>query len=535
MTTLAGFLNIVLQGLALSGLSTALGGVAFALLVLRPFKPPSSFGGRALGRCLTLIALGSLLLAASQALILALQSWALADETGAVRLGELFATTFAEASLVRIGLGIALAVTAMGLGPEPDSRGAWWAAAIVALLVGLNAAWLSHAMGRLDQRGILMGLEVLHQVAAAVWVGGLIHLVAFSLLRREPADNVEAARCLPRFSALALGCVGGLIAAGLSLSFFYVDGLGGLLGTGYGVMILTKVAVLAGMLVLAALNFTAVRRVARRGGPAPANLWWFVEAEVGLGVVLLLAAAALTSLPPAVDVHADRATLVEVAGRFVPKVPSFTTPPIGDLLATAAPITDLMAVRKLEEYRWSEYNHHIAGLFVLAMGLLALVEGLGLCRWARHWPLLFLGLAAFLFVRNDPRAWPLGPAGFWETMALPDVLQHRLALLLIVAFAAFEWAVRAGRLAGRRWAYVFPLLCGAGGALLLTHSHALFNLKAEFLTEVTHAPLGVLGVFIGAGRWLELRLPVPDNRLPGRAWAVGFVLIGLLLVFYREG
>lgn len=39
----------------------------------------------------------------------------------------------------------------------------------------------------------------------------------------------------------------------------------------------------------------------------------------------------------------------------------------------------------------------------------------------------------------------------------------------------------------------------------------------------------------GAGRWLELRLPAPDNRLPGYTWAAGFVLIGLLLLFYREG
>ena len=40
-----------------------------------------------------------------------------------------------------------------------------------------------------------------------------------------------------------------------------------------------------------------------------------------------------------------------------------------------------------------------------------------------------LGLATFLFVRNDPRAWPLGPAGFWESMVLPDVLQHRLVVV----------------------------------------------------------------------------------------------------------
>jgi len=535
VTTLAGFLNVVLRGVGLAGLATALGGVAYALLVLRPFAAPSRLRNAAVGRCLTLIAAGAILLAGAQALILGLQPLALAGENGSAPFRAFFSTTFAQAGLARIALAIALAVTAILLRRTPDSRASWWAAAGLAVLLGMNAAWLSHAMGRLEYREVLMALEVFHQVAAAVWVGGLIHLVAFSLLRRDSSEEAEASGFAARFSSVALGSVAGLVAAGIALSLFYVDGVDGLLGTGYGIMILTKVAVLAGALALAALNFLAVRRMSRRGGAVPASLWWFVEAEVGMGVTLLLAAAALTSLPVAADVREDRATLAEVGSRFVPKLPSFSTPRIGDLLAAAAPITDTLAERKQPEYQWSEFNHHVAGLFVFSMGLLALVELGGRSRWARHWPLLFLGLAAFLFFRNDPRAWPLGPAGFWETMLLPDVLQHRLAVALVVALAAFEWAVRTGRLRARGWAYVFPLLCAAGGALLLTHSHALFNLKAEFLIEVTHTPLGVLAVFVGWARWLELRLPAPNNRVPGHVWAVAFVLVGALLLFYREG
>ena len=80
------------------------------------------------------------------------------------------------------------------------------------------------------------------------------------------------------------------------------------------------------------------------------------------------------------------------------------------------------------------------------MGLLARRSSASALRAARHWPLVFLGLAAFLFVRNDPRAWPLGPAGFWESLTLPDVLQHRAFVVLVVAFGVFEWAVRTRRL-----------------------------------------------------------------------------------------
>jgi putative copper resistance protein D len=210
---------------------------------------------------------------------------------------------------------------------------------------------------------------------------------------------------------------------------------------------------------------------------------------------------------------------------------------VAELLAAAAPIDDTLAPRQPEEYAWSEYNHHAAGFFVFLMGVLALVDQTGRAawsRWARHWPLLFLGLAAFLFFRNDPRAWPLGPAGFWESMVLPDVLQHRMVVVLVVALAVFEWMVRAGRLTRPGGRLVFPLLCATGGGLLLTHSHAMFNLKSEFLAEVSHAPMGLLGVIMAWGRWLELRLPPADRRIPGWIWAAALAAIGLILLVYRE-
>jgi putative copper resistance protein D len=94
--------------------------------------------------------------------------------------------------------------------------------------------------------------------------------------------------------------------------------------------------------------------------------------------------------------------------------------------------------------------------------------------------------------------------------------------------------VRSGRLTRPGGRLVFPLLCASGGALLLTHSHAMFNLKTEFLTEVSHAPMGLLGVVMAWGRWLEVRLPAADRRLPGWVWAACMTAIGLILLVYRE-
>src|SRR4030095_1998787 len=136
-------------------------------------------------------------------------------------------------------------------------------------------------------------------------------------------------------------------------------------GTAYGMMVMTKMVVLGLLLILGALNFFVVRRL-----PADEvsllRLRRFVEVELGLGITVLFAAASLTSLPPAIDVVADRATLSEVATRFTPQLPRLHSPSIDEL-----PVDDPNAPRTDADRAWSEYNHHMSGLFVLAMGVLA--------------------------------------------------------------------------------------------------------------------------------------------------------------------
>jgi putative copper resistance protein D len=540
MTLLAGFLDVLLRGFGTVGLSAAVGGLVYVLFVLRPAPGTGALVAAARGRALTLIGTGALVVAGAQALlILVIHPWALADESGRWPLREFLTTEFGLAGLGRVALALLLLAAARWIRRGPDTAGRWAVAVGLGVLLMANAAWLAHAVSRLHDRAPLMVGTVLHQLGAVLWVGGIIHLVGFASLWRRaggPAEDPRGLGVLARFSGVAIASMVLVLAPGIYLSASYIGGWGGLVGTGYGVMVLTKVALLGCALILGGLNFLLLRGAGGDRGAAAvaARVPAFIEAEVGLGITLLLAAAALTSLPPAVDVVVDRATPAEVAARFHPAWPRLSSPPVSELLAAAAPIDDTLAKRQPEEYAWSEYNHHTAGFFVFLMGVLALVDRAGWGRWARHWPLGFLGLAAFLFVRNDPRAWPLGPAGFWESMVLPDVLQHRLVVLLVVALAVFEWMVRAGRLTRPGGRLVFPLLCAAGGALLLTHSHAMFNLKSEFLTEVSHAPMGLFGVIMAWGRWLELRLPPADQRIPGWTWAGAMTIIGLILLVYRE-
>jgi putative copper resistance protein D len=194
----------------------------------------------------------------------------------------------------------------------------------------------------------------------------------------------------------------------------------------------------------------------------------------------------------------------------------------------------LVAPRNAEDIAWSEYNHHWSGVLVLAIGILALFERSGRAPWARHWPLLFLGLAAFLFIRSDPEVWPLGEVGFFASFRDPEVVQHRIFVVLIAAFAVFEWRVRVGALRRSPAALVFPFITAAGGALLLTHSHALSNIKEQLLIEITHVPLALAGITAGWARWLELRLDGRASRIAGWIWPAAFVLVGLVLLTYRE-
>jgi putative copper resistance protein D len=522
---MAGFIDVLLRGLLLAFASIALGGVAWLRLVLR--AGPGVKPDGATRRSLHVIAVAAGLAAAGQLAVALVALGGLADAAGGWPVGLFLDTTFARTAGVRVALAVVVAGIAAIVARGGAGRVAWLALGVTSAALVASSALVSHAIARVDDRGALLVLDAAHQLAAAVWVGGLAHLTIHAV--RQRADAAPPHReLLARFSRLAFAAMVTIVLAGAALTALYIGDAGAFVGTAYGVMIVSKVVLLLAVLALAAANFFAVRQ-----GSTDLTLYRFVEVELGLGLTLLFAAASLTSLPPAVDVVEDRATIREVAARFEPRRPRLVSPPHAELVRSADPLMAPPGERKPIEQAWSEYNHHWSGFFVLLMGLGAVLERVGV-RWARHWPLAFLGLAVFMFVRNDPRAWPLGPTGFWESLTLPDVLQHRVFTLLVVAFGVFEWMVRTERLPRRPWAYAFPLLCAVGGGLLLTHSHAMFNLKQEFLTEVTHAPLGILGAFAGWGRWLELRVP-SSSRVSGWAWTACLAGVGLLLLVYREG
>jgi putative copper resistance protein D len=535
-----GFLSVLFRGATLTFQSLAIGGIVFLIFVVRRAHENSAALQHV---CLRWIRRAAIALAAMQI------SYVLANSMILRQSANMSLREVAGANFVLAGaIGIVSAFTVIALTAAKRTTG-YADLLLPAAAIITSSVMTSHSMARLDYRAPLVAFTALHQLATAVWLGGLPYLLI--AIRRAPAPDF-ARQLSARFSRLALVSVAVLASAGLLLSFAYVGSFKAVYGTSYGAMVATKVLLFGLLLFLGALNFQLVRR-----GPASsilASLKRFGEAEIGIGITVILTAASLTSLPPAADLTHDRVTGQEILARMSPRSPRFASPSVQELpediyaaqkkafesgsLSTESYVPGQTGTRlnTPAEKAWSEYNHHWAGIVVLAMGLLALVAQAGQVSWARNWPLAFFGLSAFLFLRSDPETWPLGPVGFWATLADPEVLLHRFFALLVIALAVFEWRVQTGRVASGRARLVFPVLVAVSGALLLTHSHSLGNLKEEVLAELSHIPLAILAVTLGWSRWLELRLPAENqtrNAL-ARLWPLCLALIGVVLLNYRE-
>ena len=535
-----GFLSVLFRGATLTFQSLAVGGIVFLIVVVRRTAEDSSELQQA---CLRWIRSSAMALAVMQISYVLANSMIL-RQSADMPLHEVLGANFVLAGI--IGIVAALSLVAL----ISSTRSAGYsdlllpAAAIIA-----SSVMTSHAMARLEYRAPLVAITALHQAATAAWLGGLPYLLI--AIRRAPTPEL-ARRLSARFSQFALISVAVLACAGLLLGFAYVGSVKAIYGTSYGAMVATKAFLFGLLLFLGALNFQLVRR-----GPASsilASLKRFGEAEIGIGVTVILTAASLTSLPPAADLANDRVTGQEIVARMSPQQPRLASPSVQELpedvyaaqkkafevgsLSTESYVPGQTGTRPNTpaEKAWSEYNHHWAGIVVLSMGLLALIAQAGKFSWARNWPLAFFGLSAFLFLRSDPETWPLGPVGFWATLADPEVLLHRFFAVLVIALAVFEWRVQTGRVKSGRARLAFPVLIAISGALLLTHSHSLGNLKEEVLAELSHIPIAVFAVTAGWSRWLELRLPSENQTrtVMARLWPVCIALIGVVLLNYRE-
>jgi copper transport protein len=286
-------LDPIARWAVLGGLLVALGVEWFALAILLPViaarearTAPIAIDRRIVGTALGVFAVGAVV-------HLALQP---AGEAGLA--GLVTGTRWGQLWALRAALVAVAALVWLRAGADPRAR-----LAVLALLAAA-ATTLSFASHGAATRGLevtAVANDIVHTLASALWVGGLVALLAV----------VRASRVLPtgrrgpflravtqRFSPLALIITAALLITGLYATWLQVAAWSAF-DTPYGWAVIAKVGVYAALVAVAAVNLLWVTRRLSGTPSAAGMLGRTVSVEVALVMAALLAAGVLTSLEPA--------------------------------------------------------------------------------------------------------------------------------------------------------------------------------------------------------------------------------------------
>ncbi|HEU5006814.1 MAG TPA: copper resistance protein CopC [Jatrophihabitantaceae bacterium] len=217
--------------------------------------------------------------------------WSLLDDT--------LHTDYGQYHCARLLLLGALAVL-FGAMLQPRRRARFEDAAWPLLVgVALTFSVIGHA-DTTKPNWLSITLDVLHLCAMAVWVGGLVLLVAAVLPRREPA---ELRAVLPAFSRVAFVAVIVIAVTGTYAAWRGIGAWRAILGTNYGLLVCAKVLLFCGLIALGQLSRRAIQRRAglvdggSLDGVAHERMRRSVLVEVALAVLVLVATAVLVDQP----------------------------------------------------------------------------------------------------------------------------------------------------------------------------------------------------------------------------------------------
>jgi copper resistance protein D len=264
---------------------------------------------------------------------------------------------------------------------------------------------------------------------------------------------------------------------------------------------------------------------------------WF---WLGAGVVLSLAifVCLFAWLPPRASLHAEQQAHESMSMSMPMPMSMPTTMPI----TTTGEMGPAMKAKLLADKKESEFNHHLAGFFVVLAGAFMLLQGVFVKRWpaAKYaWPACFLLSGIFLLVWSDTELWPFGHRQWLEALRHnQEVQQHKLFAVLLLGLGAVEWLRARGVLKAAWSEWVFPVLAIGGSVLLLFHRHEAgmhgpnhMELMAQIQAE--HLSYSVAGISLGLVKGLS---EVKTRLQPGfgRVWPVLMIVLGGLLMCYRE-
>ena len=226
----------------------------------------------------------------------ALMVWSERVLVGAPSLLPLFLTRQGQ---LLLALAVALllcvgAVVAVDLWPARWSLWSLGATGAVAVLVHVAAG---HAASPSSVWLLNIAAQWVHMTAVGVWVGGLFWL----LLGLRGRDEAARATAVGRFTRVATVTLVVVLATGLARALSEAGSVDALLDSEYGVTLLVKIGLVAGLVALGALNhFFWVPEVRRGDGQGPRRFALNSRGELAVALGVLAATAILTALPPGV-------------------------------------------------------------------------------------------------------------------------------------------------------------------------------------------------------------------------------------------
>ena len=195
--------------------------------------------------------------------------------------------------------------------------------------------------------------------------------------------------------------------------------------------------------------------------------------------------------------------------------------------------------------RFSEFNHRFAGVFLLLVGILAVVEPRLVARagWIRYlWSFLFFSPGVYLLIWSDPESWPIGDQTLTYVITQNmQVLQHKVFSLLLLGLSVVEFVRVRRKTPSVLLSAIFPALAGIGALLLFFHPHAS-DVGTAMDAESHAAMMNIQRQHVGfalSGFGIALSKAFSDvgrfhPRLMRNVFAVFMVILAMLLITYTE-
>ena len=293
---------IALRWLQYAGGVVLLGAPLFLLYSFKdPDAPNLEWSRPTLRLAAIIVALGSLAALVAQTAVMA---GSLSEAVKPASLSFMVTgTALGMAMVVRAAAALLGLVALVALKP---GRALWSVTAALGLIVAASFAWTGHGAATEGPGGpIHLVANIIHAVAAALWLGALAALTA--LLLRRAGPDLAIHRALHGFAGLGTLAVLMLVLTGLVNSWFLIgpERVASIAGNLYGQLLVAKLVLFGLMLALAASNrfrlTPTLGSALETGQPslaAMSALRRSLLVETGLGLALIGVVAVMGTLPP---------------------------------------------------------------------------------------------------------------------------------------------------------------------------------------------------------------------------------------------